>query len=154
VPGRSHVPTRRSFRRHHHPGRRQLDGRAGAAGRGAIAASAGANKERYAAVIRQIWGRILKAAKGAALGTGTRVEHQVVTSYWNVLPNQTLAAVQHRNLQRVGGVEYTADEQAVAERLRATLIRTRKRRFGVATPRAWVAEALSFCPPLDRLGAP
>lgn len=122
APGRSHVPTRRSCRRHHHPGRRQLDGRAGAAGWGAIAASVDANKERYAAVTRQIWGRILKAAEGAALGAGTRVEHQVVTTYWNVLPNQTLATVQHRNLQRVGGVEYTADEQAFAERLRATLI--------------------------------
>jgi aminobenzoyl-glutamate utilization protein B len=73
-------------------------------------------------VLREIWVRILKAAEGAALGTGTRVEHQVVTSYWNVLPNETLAGVQHRNLQRVGGVEYTAEEQAFAEKIRATLI--------------------------------
>ena len=73
-------------------------------------------------VLREIWDRILKAAEGAALGTGTRVEHQVMMSYWNVLPNDTLAAVQHRNLEQVGGVRYTAEEQAFAERIRATLI--------------------------------
>jgi aminobenzoyl-glutamate utilization protein B len=43
-------------------------------------------------------------------------------SYWNVLPNDTLAAVQHRNLTKVGGVTYSADEQAFAEQIRATLI--------------------------------
>lgn len=73
-------------------------------------------------VLRGIWERILKAAEGAALGTGTRVEHQVTMSYWNLLPNETLAAVQHRNLVKVGGVTYSAEEQAFAEKLRATLI--------------------------------
>ncbi|HEY3381164.1 MAG TPA: amidohydrolase [Vicinamibacterales bacterium] len=69
-----------------------------------------------------IWDRILKAAEGAAMGTGTRVEHEVITSYWNVLPNETLSAVQYRSLQRVGGFDYTPDEQAFAEKIRATLI--------------------------------
>jgi aminobenzoyl-glutamate utilization protein B len=73
-------------------------------------------------VLEDIWERILKAADGAALGTGTRVEHEVITSYWNILPNETLAAVQHRNLTKVGGVEYSAEEQAFAEKIRATLI--------------------------------
>ena len=31
-------------------------------------------------VLQGIWDRILKAAEGAAMGTGTRVEHEVVTS--------------------------------------------------------------------------
>ena len=73
-------------------------------------------------VLQGIWDRILKAADGAALGTGTTVEHHVTMSYWNVLPNDTLAAVQHRNLVTVGGVHYSPDEQAFAERIRATLI--------------------------------
>jgi len=73
-------------------------------------------------VLKGIWDRILAAAEGAALGTGTRVEHQVTMSYWNVLPNDTLAAVQHRNLADVGGVTYSAEEQAFAEKIRATLI--------------------------------
>jgi aminobenzoyl-glutamate utilization protein B len=73
-------------------------------------------------VLRDIWERIVKAADGAALGTGTRVEHEVAMSYWNVLPNDTLAAVQHRNLERVGGVRYSAEEQAFAEQIRSTLV--------------------------------
>lgn len=73
-------------------------------------------------VLQGIWDRVVKAAEGAALGTGTRVEHEVVTAYWNVLPNETLAAVQHRSLTRVGGVTYTPEEQAFAERIRPTLI--------------------------------
>lgn len=73
-------------------------------------------------VLQGIWDRILKAADGAALGTGTTVGHHVTMSYWNVLPNETLTVVQHRNLVKVGGVQYSAEEQAFAERLRATLI--------------------------------
>lgn len=73
-------------------------------------------------VLQGIWERILKAAEGAAMGTGTRVEHEVITSYWSVLPNEVLAAVQHRNLTKVGGVDYSPEEQAFAEKIRATLI--------------------------------
>ncbi len=73
-------------------------------------------------ILQTIWDRIVKASEGAALGTGTQVEHEILMSYWNVLPNETLAAVAHRNLVTVGGVEYTAEEQAFADKLRATVI--------------------------------
>ncbi len=73
-------------------------------------------------VLQGIWDRIAKAAEGAAMGTGTRVEREILMSYWNVLPNETLAAVAHRNLTKVGGVEYGPDEQAFAEKIRATLV--------------------------------
>ncbi len=76
-------------------------------------------------VLQDIWDRIVKASEGAAMGTGTRVEHETVMSYWNVLPNETLTAVAHRNLTKVGGVEYTAGEQAFADKLRTTLIDAR-----------------------------
>ncbi len=75
--------------------------------------------------LQQIWDRILKAGEGAAMGTGTRFEHEIVMSYWNVLPNETLAAVAHRNLAKVGGVDYTPEEQAFAEKIRATLVDSR-----------------------------
>ncbi len=76
-------------------------------------------------VLQGIWDRILKAAEGAAMGTGTRFEHEIVASYWNVLPNETLAAVQHRNLAKVGGVDYTPEELAFADKIRATLVDSR-----------------------------
>jgi aminobenzoyl-glutamate utilization protein B len=69
-----------------------------------------------------IWARILKAAEGAALGTGTRVEHEVVVhSVYSMLPNHTLARLMDANLRKVGGYRYTAEEQAFAERIRKTL---------------------------------
>ncbi|HEY8521544.1 MAG TPA: amidohydrolase [Gammaproteobacteria bacterium] len=68
-----------------------------------------------------VFERILNAANGAALGTGTTVEHEIVNGVYSVLPNLTLASVMDRNLRRVGGVHYTPAEQAFAERLRESL---------------------------------
>ena len=72
-------------------------------------------------VLDQIWERMLSAAKGAAMGTGTTVEHETIGAVYNILPNEVLARVQQRNLERVGGVKYTAEDRAFAEQLRTTL---------------------------------
>ena len=72
-------------------------------------------------VVDQIWGRVLDAAKGAALGTGTTHEVVVTGAVYNTLINQTLAKVQQRVLERVGGYTYTEAERAWAETLRKTL---------------------------------
>ena len=68
-----------------------------------------------------IWERIINAAKGAALGTGTTMDFEVISAVYNVLPNDYLAAIQRKNLERVGGVTYTAEERAFAEQIRKTL---------------------------------
>src|SRR4249919_3473852 len=54
-------------------------------------------------ILDKIWDRIVDAAKGAALGTGTTMDLEVTGAVWNVLPNETLSAVMHKNLERVGG---------------------------------------------------
>jgi aminobenzoyl-glutamate utilization protein B len=72
-------------------------------------------------VLDGVWERVLKAAEGAALGTGTRVEHEVISAVFNMLPNEPLARLALANLQRVGGVRYSPEEQAFAQRLRGTL---------------------------------
>jgi aminobenzoyl-glutamate utilization protein B len=72
-------------------------------------------------VLDGVWERVLKAAEGAALGTGTRVEHEVISAVFNMLPNEPLARLALANLERVGGVRYSAEEQAFAERLHGTL---------------------------------
>jgi len=61
------------------------------------------------------------AAKGAALGTGTTVDHEIMGAVWNVLPNATLDGIQRANLQRVGGVSYSGAELAFARQIQATL---------------------------------
>ena len=74
------------------------------------------------AILADIWKRLEKCAEGAALGTGTRMEYEVIGGVYNLLPNETLAEVMHKNLEKVGGVNYTAEETAFAEKLQTTLL--------------------------------
>lgn len=73
------------------------------------------------AVLDDVWGRIVKAAEGAALGTGTTVEHEVIGGVYSLLPNHALAQLMDRNLRRVGGVTYSPEERQFAEALRPSL---------------------------------
>jgi aminobenzoyl-glutamate utilization protein B len=72
-------------------------------------------------VLDDIWPRVLKAAEGAALGTGTTMEWKLVSFYYPLLGNAHLTELQAKNMQRVGGVRYTGEEQAFAEQLAKTL---------------------------------
>ncbi len=72
-------------------------------------------------VLEGIWERILATANGAALGTGTTMEVELMNSVYNVLPNQYLSDVAEQALQRVGGYRYTPDEQAFAASIGKTL---------------------------------
>jgi aminobenzoyl-glutamate utilization protein B len=70
--------------------------------------------------VRLIWKRIEDAAEGAAKGTGTRVDHEVITGLYNLLPNETLARVMYANLLKVGGVKYNAEEAGFAKKIQST----------------------------------
>ena len=70
-----------------------------------------------------IFERVVEASEGAARGTGTRVEHEVIHGANALIPNETLGRVMDANLQRVGGVEYDAEERRFAERLRESFDR-------------------------------
>lgn len=73
------------------------------------------------AQVNQIFERVLQTAQGAALGTGTEMEYEVIHGIYNVLPNVSLQEVIHSNLSRVGGVNYTDQERQFAETLRSAL---------------------------------
>ncbi len=75
-------------------------------------------------ILDGIWDRIGKAAEGAALGTGTRVEMELVNAVYSVLPNDALADVAQHAMERVGGYAYTAEEAAFAAEIRRTLTGT------------------------------
>ena len=49
-------------------------------------------------VLDGIWERIINAARGAALGTGTTMELEMTGAVWNVLPNSYLVGVMQKNL--------------------------------------------------------
>ena len=69
----------------------------------------------------KIWARIVKCAEAGALATETNLENEFLGAYANVIPNDTLAGLAERNMRLVGGVIYSAEERAFAEKLRASL---------------------------------
>lgn len=64
---------------------------------------------------------IVKIAEAAAMGTDTRMEYEVIHGIYNVLPNEALSTVMHKNLQMVGGVKYDQAEMDFAKKLATTL---------------------------------
>ena len=72
-------------------------------------------------VLDALWQRVLGAANGAASGTGTTMDYEVISFYYPILGNSALTELQRKNFERVGGVKYTKDEQAFAESLAKTL---------------------------------
>lgn len=74
------------------------------------------------ATIDAVWPRVLKCAEAGALATETSYELELVSSVYNMLPNDPLAELLDRNLRAVGGLQYSAEENAFAEALRQTFI--------------------------------
>jgi aminobenzoyl-glutamate utilization protein B len=72
-------------------------------------------------VLDKIWDRIVKCAQAGALASETRMEMEMIDSSYNTLPNDALAALGDKNARLVGGVTYTAEEQAFADAIRKTL---------------------------------
>lgn len=72
-------------------------------------------------VVIDIFDRIVKAAEGAALGTGTTMDYEMIGGTHELLPNLTLQKIMFDNLTKVGGVTYTDEEKAFAEKISETL---------------------------------
>ena len=72
-------------------------------------------------IVSEVWERVEKAATGAALGTGTKVEWEVTGGVYEILPNEVLGRLMHENLQAVGGVNYSAAEREFALKIGQTV---------------------------------
>lgn len=71
--------------------------------------------------VESIFERVVKAAQGAAMGTGVEVDYEVIHGIYNLLPNVALQEAIFANLEQVGGVLYDDQEWAFAEVLHKTL---------------------------------
>jgi aminobenzoyl-glutamate utilization protein B len=67
--------------------------------------------------VKSIFERVVSAAEGAAIGTGTRMDYEVIHGLYNLMPNETLSELMFKNLQLVGGFNYDAEEKKFAEKI-------------------------------------
>ncbi len=72
-------------------------------------------------VVIEIFDRIVKAAEGAAMGTGTTMDYEMIGGTHELLPNLTLQKVMYDNLTKVGGIQYSPEEKAFAEKIALSL---------------------------------
>ncbi|MCX2982901.1 amidohydrolase [Halieaceae bacterium IMCC14734] len=72
-------------------------------------------------LVESTFARLENAAKGAALGTGTTVEYEVIHGSHSVLPNLTLSKMMHDHLSYFGGVSYSPSDLEFANKLRQTM---------------------------------
>jgi aminobenzoyl-glutamate utilization protein B len=71
-------------------------------------------------VVRQIFDRVVKAGQGAALGTGTTMDYEIIDGDYDILPNRLLSVAMQKDLEKVGGVSYSPQEMEFAKKIQAT----------------------------------
>jgi aminobenzoyl-glutamate utilization protein B len=72
-------------------------------------------------IVIDVFDRMVKAAEGAALGTGTTMDFEMIGGTHELLPNLTLQKLMHDNLTLVGGVTYTDKEKIFADKIAKSL---------------------------------
>jgi aminobenzoyl-glutamate utilization protein B len=92
-------------------------------------------------LVRSIFDRVVKAAEGAAMGTGTTMDYEIIGGTYDLLLNKTLAEVMQKNLEKVGGVSYSSEEIEFAKKLQTT--------FGTTPPAIESAKTIT---PLKEIG--
>lgn len=72
-------------------------------------------------VVVDIFDRIVKAAEGAAMGTGTSMEFEMIGGTHELLPNIVLQKMVHENLEQIGGFTYSEEELEFARKIAKSL---------------------------------
>ena len=71
-------------------------------------------------IVQSVFERVVKASKGAAMGTETTTDYEIIGGTYDLLINHTLAKAMQKNLEKVGGVNYTPEELEFAKKIQAS----------------------------------
>ncbi len=71
-------------------------------------------------VAKQIFDRVVKAGEGAALGTGTTMDYEIIDGDYDILPNKVLSVAMQKDLEMVGGITYTQQEIEFGKKIQAS----------------------------------
>ncbi|OQY91903.1 MAG: amidohydrolase [Sphingobacteriales bacterium UTBCD1] len=69
---------------------------------------------------KEIFARVVKAANGAAMGTETRMDYEIIGGTHDLLLNRSLADIMQLNLEKTGGVHYTPEEKEFGKKIQST----------------------------------
>ena len=104
--------------------------------------------------LRDLVERVRNIADGAALMTGTTVESRVYSGVSNLVGNRPLEEAMQREFDKLGPVEFDANDAVFANEIRGTLtkddIAASFQRVGIETPPE--LPLCDFVAPLDRIG--
>ena len=67
--------------------------------------------------VAEIFQRLLKVSQGAALMTETKVEHEIVAGCYNVLVNNVLSDLLHKNMEEIGAPQFSESDRSLARNL-------------------------------------
>lgn len=71
--------------------------------------------------VDEIFERLTKIAKGAAMMTETEVEWEFIAACYDVLPNEVLGNLLLKNMKELGSPRYTDEDRELAKQLKATI---------------------------------
>ena len=74
-----------------------------------------------ASTVQSLWKRLEAAARGAAEGTGTEVDWEIIHGNHPVLVNETLQQMMDEVLRQLPAIQYSAADREFAEKIRMTL---------------------------------
>lgn len=92
-------------------------------------------------VVIDIFDRIVKASEGAAMGTGTTTDYEMIGGTHELLPNLSLQKLMYENLQKVGGVNYSGEEKAFADKIAQSLGQSEADTEAAASIKPYLTEA-------------
>jgi len=73
-------------------------------------------------MVAELFERVVKAAEGAAMGTGTSVSYEVMHGNFPLMPNDTLQRIMHDKLTKRGGIKYSSTEIEYAKQIHQTFL--------------------------------
>ncbi len=71
-------------------------------------------------IVQDAFSRIVEAAKGAAMGTGTTMDFEIQGGVYNILHNHTLAKIIAKNFKNLGGYQLDENELSFSKKIQET----------------------------------
>ena len=73
-------------------------------------------------MVEELFNRVVKTAKGAAIGTDTKMTYEVMHGNYSLLPNDVIQKIMHQNLATFGGIKYSDKEIEYAKTIYKTFL--------------------------------